>query len=221
MASVLLNLSSFSSRQYTCKQLAHVSKCKRHKSLLVRSCTVWVSFSVLYHVVKCSSHPHEPRNYTLIVLLTFQFRCKVRAVRSKNERHFSKAYMVLFEVTYSVLLLSRSPSNEHDGAITRCARLITWRRTTEPIFQRAASSPSEESRTPRPSESGLLYWFVTFYQLFFNTALLSTFCILVTRSRVVHFCSLSALDSYSTRQILVVDTNFFAKLIKPPRTCLK
>ena len=221
MASVLLNLSSFSSRQYTCKQLPHVSKCKRHKSFLVRSCTVWVSFSLLYHVVKCLSHSHEPRNYTFIVSLIVQFRCKVRAVRYENERHFSKAYMVLFKVTYSVLLLSRSPSNEHDGAITRHARLITRRRTTEPIFQRAAGSPSEESRTPRPSESGLLYWFVTFYQLFFNTALLSTFCILVTRSRIVHFCSLSALDSYSTRQILVVDTNFFAKLIKPPRTCLK
>ena len=84
--------------------------------------------------------------------------------------------MVLFKVTYSVLLLCRPPSNEHDGAITRRAKLARWRRTAEPVFCRAASSPSEESRTPRPSESGLLYWFVTLYQLFFDTTLLSTFC---------------------------------------------
>ena len=119
---------------------------------------------------------HKPRNYTLIVLLTVQFRCKVRAVRSENEIHFSKAYMVLFKVTYSVLLLSRRSSNEHDDAITRRAKLVRWRRTAEPVFCRAAGSPSDESRTPCPSESGLLCWFVTLYQLFFNTALLSTFC---------------------------------------------
>ena len=81
-----------------------------------------------------ASHPHKPRNYTLMVLLTVQFRCKVRAVRSVNEGHFSKAYMALFKVTYSVLLLSRLPSNEHDGAITRCAKLIRLTRTAEPIF---------------------------------------------------------------------------------------
>ena len=120
------------------------------------------------------SHPPKPRNYTLIVSLTVQFRCKVRIVRSENERHFSKAYMVLFKVANSVLLLSRSPSNEHDGAITRRAKLARWRRTAESIFCRAADSPSDESRTPRPSESGLLYWFVTLYQLFFNTALQRT-----------------------------------------------
>ena len=155
--------------------------------MLVRSCTVWVSFSPLYLVGKCSSHAHEPRHYTLIVSLIVQFRCKVRAVRSENERLFSKAYMVLFKVTYSVLLLSRLPSNEHDGAITCCAKLARWRRTAESIFCRAASSPSEELRTPRPSESGLLYWFVTLYQLFFNTALLRTFCT-CDKTRVVHFC---------------------------------
>ena len=122
------------------------------------------------------SHPPKPRNYTLIVSLTFQFRCKVRVVRSENERDFSKAYMLLFTVAYSVLLLSRRSSNEHDGAVTRCARLIRWRSTAESISCRAASSPSDESRTPRSSESGFLYWFVTLYQLSFNTALLSTFC---------------------------------------------
>ena len=155
--------------------------------MLVRSCTVWVSFSLMYHVVKCSSHAHKPRNYILIVSLIVQFRCKVRAVRSENERLFSKAYMVLFKVTYSVLLLSRLPSNEHDGAVTRCAKLAGWRRTAESIFCRAGSSPSEELRTPCPSESGLLYWFVTLYQLFFNTALLRTFrtC---NKTSVVHFC---------------------------------
>ena len=197
MASVPLNLSSFSSRWY--KPLAHVSKCTRHKSFLFRSCTVWVSFSLLYHVVKCSSHSHKLRNYTFIVSVTVQFRCKVRAVRYENERHFSKAYMVLFKVTYFVLLLSRLPSNEHDGAITRCANLVRWRRTGEPIFCRAADSPSEESRTPLPSESGFLCWFVTLYQLSFNTALLSTFCTCNKNSG----CSFlfSAWDSYSTRQI--------------------
>ena len=121
------------------------------------------------------SYPPKPRNYTLTVSLTFQFRCKVRVVRSENERHFCKAYMLLFTVTYSVLLLSRRSSNEHDGAVNRCARLIRWRRTAEPISCRAASSPSDESRTPRPSESGFLCWFVTLYQLSFNTALLGTF----------------------------------------------
>ena len=123
-----------------------------------------------------SSHPPKPRNYTLIVSLTFQFRCKVRVVRSENERDFSKAYMLLFTVAYSVLLLSRRSSNEQDGAVTRCARLIRWRSTAESISCRAASSPSDESRTPRSSESGFLCWFVTLYQLSFNTALLSTFC---------------------------------------------
>ena len=139
---------------------------------------------------------HKPRNYTLIVSLTVQFRCKVRAVRSENESDFSKAYMVLFKVTYSVLLLSRPSPNELDGAITRRAKLARWRRTAESIFCWAASSPSDESRTPRPSESGLLYWFVTLYQLFFNSALLRTFCT-CDKTRVVLF--FSALDSYSTR----------------------
>ena len=105
---------------------------------------------------------------------------------SENERHFSKAYMLLFKVTYSLLLLSRPPSSEHDGAITRCAKLARCRRTAESIFCRAADSPSDESRTPRPSESGLLYWFVTLYQLFFNRALLRTFCT-CDKTRVVHF----------------------------------
>ena len=82
--------------------------------------------------------------------------------------------MVLFKVTNSVLLLSRRSSNEHDGAITRRVKLARWRGTAEPIFCRAADSPSDELRTPRPSESGLLYWFVTLYQLFFNTALQRT-----------------------------------------------
>ena len=156
----------------------------------------------MYHVVKCSSHAHKPRNYILIVSLIVQFRCKVRAVRSENERLFSKAYMVLFKVTYSVLLLSRLPSNEHDGAVTRCAKLAGWRRTAESIFCWAADSPSYESRTPRPSESALLYWFVTLYQLFFNSALLRTFCTCDKTGVVLFF--FGALDSYSTRQISIV-----------------
>ena len=153
--------------------------------------------------MKLSSHPYKPRNYTLIVSLTVQFECKVPAVRSENETHCIKAYMmnitVLFKVTNSVLLLSRPSSNEHDGAITRHAKLARWRRTAESISCWAAGSPSDESRTPRPSESGFLYWFVTLYQLSFNTALLSTFCTCNKNSG----CSFlfSAWDSYSTRQI--------------------
>ena len=121
---------------------------------------------------------------------------------SENERHFSKAYMVIFKVTYSVLLFSRPPSNEHDGAITRCAKLAGWRRTAESIFCWAADSPSYESRTPRPSESALLYWFVTLYQLFFKSALLRTFCTCDKTGVVLFF--FGALDSYSTRQISIV-----------------
>ena len=137
--------------------------------------------------------------------LTVQFLCKVPAVRSENERHCIKAYMmnitVLFKVTNSVLLLSRPSSNEHDGAITRHAKLARWRRTAESISCWAAGSPSDESRTPRPSESGLLYWFVTLYQLFFNTTLLSTFCT-CNKNWGCYFL-FSTLDSYSTRQILI------------------
>ena len=163
--------------------------------------------------MKLSSHPYKPRNYTLIVSLTVQFECKVPAVRSENERHCIKAYMmnitVLFKVTNSVLLLSRPSSNEHDGAITRHAKLARWRRTAESISCCAAGSPSDESRTPRPSESGFLYWFVTLYQLSFNTALLSTFC---TRTRVVHFCLVPGIATVLVKFLQLFLFHLFKKM---------